>query len=88
MFNINYLDPMDIKLTQTVPSALAGIIIHSFGYRTVQYLNNPNKLGTATGLGYSVDAVSLLTISQYITNLGFTSVASLNDTALSIPYVS
>ena len=42
--------------------------------------------GAATGLGYSFDAVVLLTIAQYIRNLGYRAVPSMNDTALAIPY--
>ena len=41
--------------------------------------------GTATGLGYSKDTVVLLSLAQYIRNLGYQAVASLNDTALAIP---
>jgi reductive dehalogenase len=41
--------------------------------------------GAATGLGYSQDALVALSIAQYIINLGYRAVASLNDTALAIP---
>ena len=41
--------------------------------------------GTATGVGYSQDAITLLALAQYIQNLGYNAVASMNDTALSIP---
>ncbi len=41
--------------------------------------------GTATGLGYSKDVVVLLSITQYIRNLGYRAFASLNDTALAVP---
>ncbi len=42
--------------------------------------------GAATGIGYSQDVVVLLAISQYIRNLGYRAVPTLNDTALAIPY--
>lgn len=42
--------------------------------------------GAATGLGYSNDAGVLLTIAQFIINLGYQAVPSMNDTALAIPY--
>ncbi len=42
--------------------------------------------GSATGLGYSQDALVLLTISQFIRNLGYQAIPSMNDTALAIPY--
>ncbi len=41
--------------------------------------------GSATGLGYSQDAAVLLAISQYIRNLGYQAVPSMNDSALAIP---
>ncbi|MGI9607698.1 MAG: reductive dehalogenase domain-containing protein, partial [Acidimicrobiales bacterium] len=42
--------------------------------------------GAATGMGYSQDAVVLLTLAQYIRNLGYQAIPSMNDTALAIPY--
>ncbi len=41
--------------------------------------------GAATGQGYSRDIVTVLSLAQYIQNLGYTATASLNDTALAIP---
>ena len=41
--------------------------------------------GSATGLGYSEDAAVLLSVAQYIRNLGYRAVPSMNDTALAIP---
>jgi reductive dehalogenase len=41
--------------------------------------------GAATGQGYSKDIIAVLSLTQYIRNLGYRAVASLNDTALSIP---
>ncbi|MGI9624416.1 MAG: 4Fe-4S double cluster binding domain-containing protein [Acidimicrobiales bacterium] len=42
--------------------------------------------GAATGLGYSQDVLVLLALAQYIRNLGYQAVPSMNDTALAIPY--
>jgi len=42
--------------------------------------------GAATGLGYSQDALVLLAVAQYIRNMGYQAVPSMNDTALAIPY--
>jgi epoxyqueuosine reductase len=42
--------------------------------------------GAATGLGYSQDALVLLAVAQYIRNLGYRAIPSMNDTALAIPY--
>jgi len=41
--------------------------------------------GAATGMGYTHDTVVLLTLAQYIRNLGYEAVASMNDSALPIP---
>lgn len=41
--------------------------------------------GASTGLGYSIGLNCANTLAQFITNLGFNAIASLNDTALNIP---
>ncbi len=41
--------------------------------------------GAATGLGYSKDVMVLLATAQWLRNLGYRAVPSLNDTALAIP---
>lgn len=57
--------PMDLDLTATYPSALAG---------------------AATGREYSAEAATTIQLAAYIRNLGYRAVASMNDTALVIPY--
>jgi epoxyqueuosine reductase len=42
--------------------------------------------GTAVGLGYSKDAFILHSLAQFIRNMGYEAVATLNDTAQAIPY--
>jgi reductive dehalogenase len=42
--------------------------------------------GAATGIGYSYDTLTLLGLTQYILNLGYRAVATMNDTALAVPY--
>ena len=41
--------------------------------------------GAATGIGYSYGLNCAISLAQFITNLGYDAIASLNDTALSIP---
>ncbi len=41
--------------------------------------------GASTGLGYSIGLNCANTLAQFITNLGYKAIASLNDTALNIP---
>ncbi len=46
----------------------------------------PSALSSsATGMGYTHDTVVLLTLTQYIRNLGYRAVASMNDSTLAIP---
>jgi len=60
------------------------VIAQEMDYELIKTV--PSALsGTATGLGYSKDALVLLSLTQYIRNLGYRAVASLNDTALAIP---
>jgi epoxyqueuosine reductase len=40
---------------------------------------------TTTGMGYTRDAVTLMSLAQYIRNLGYSAHASMNDTGLNIP---
>ena len=40
---------------------------------------------TATGMGYTHDAVTLMSLAQYIRNLGYDAHASMNDTGLNVP---
>ena len=42
--------------------------------------------GSATGLGYSHDALVVLSLAQYIRNLGYEAIGSMNDTSIAIPY--
>ncbi|MDA1057376.1 MAG: reductive dehalogenase [Proteobacteria bacterium] len=41
--------------------------------------------GVATGAGYMNDASTLVTLAQFIRNLGYRAYASMNDTAMAIP---
>lgn len=41
--------------------------------------------GAATGLGYTFDGVAIITLAQYIRNMGYRAYATLNDTSLGIP---
>ncbi len=70
-----------------VPSDVGNVIVvaTAMDYDLVKTV--PSALsGAATGLGYSRDVVTVLALAQYIRNLGYRAVASLNDTALAIPY--
>lgn len=73
--------PMDL------PDGMTSVIVvcHEMDHELL--LTVPSALsGTATGVGYSKDVVTLLALGQYIRNLGYRAYASMNDTASSIPY--
>jgi len=74
-------EPMDL------PEGLTSVIVicHEMDHDLLRTV--PSALsGTATGVGYSQDVVTLLALAQYVRNLGYQAYASMNDTAASIPY--
>jgi len=79
----------DLSL-QEKPQALSAELTHvivvaqAMDYDLIRTV--PSALsGAATGLGYSHDALVVLSLTQYIRNLGYEAVASMNDSALAIP---
>ena len=73
--------------TNEIPEGLDNVIViaTNMDYELIQTV--PSALsGTATGLGYGRDTVALLSLGQYIRNLGYRAVESLNDSALAVPY--
>ncbi|MCB0088679.1 MAG: reductive dehalogenase [Caldilineaceae bacterium] len=71
---------------QEIPEGLTNVIVtaQSMDYDLIRTV--PSALsGAATGLGYSHDALVVLSIAQYIRNLGYNAIASMNDSALAIP---
>jgi len=70
-----------------VPEGLAHVIVIATSMDHDLIRTVPSALsGTATGLGYAHDTVTVLSLGQYIRNLGYRAVESLNDTALAVPY--
>jgi len=70
-----------------IPESLKNVIVVALpmDYELVKTV--PSALsGSATGLGYSHDALTVLSTTQYIRNLGFEAIGSMNDTSLAIPY--
>ena len=70
-----------------IPRGLDHVIViaTNMDYDLIQTV--PSALsGTATGIGYGQDTVALLSLGQYIRNLGYRAVESLNDSALAVPY--
>jgi len=70
-----------------IPDTLNNVIViaQPMDYELVRTV--PSALsGSATGLGYSHDALVVLSLTQYIRNLGYEAIGSMNDTSLAIPY--
>ena len=73
--------PNDI--TPDLPHVI--VTAQSMDYELIRTV--PSALsGAATGLGYSHDALVVLSTAQYIRNLGYNAVASMNDSSLAIPF--
>ena len=69
-----------------VPDDLPYVIVTAQAMDHALIRTVPSALsGAATGLGYSHDALVVLSTAQYIRNLGYNAVASMNDSALAIP---
>ena len=72
---------------QELPTDLPHVIVIAQEMKKDLLDTVPSALsGTATGVGYSYDTLVLLGLSQYIQNLGYRAVATMNDTALAVPY--
>jgi len=70
-----------------LPPGLSHVIVmgHAMDFDLVE--TYPSALaGTATGREYSHEAAICIQLAAYIRNLGFQAIASMNDTALVIPY--
>jgi epoxyqueuosine reductase len=82
-FSRETLQENEIKL----PDGLKHVIVIATEMNFDIMSTNPSALsGSATGAGYAVDTVLVLGLTQYIRNLGYCAIGSLNDTAMTIPY--
>lgn len=87
MYANKFSDMSQKEKPQEIPVDLSSVIVvaQAMDYDLIRTV--PSALsGTATGLGYSHDALVVLSLAQYIRNLGYNAIASLNDSALAIPY--
>jgi epoxyqueuosine reductase len=72
---------------QELPTDLPNVIVIAQEMDRALIDTVPSALsGTATGVGYSYDTLVLLGLTQYVRNLGYRAVATMNDTALAIPF--
>ena len=98
LVGITHIDPRwhyskrpDVRTMEPVPNdlpqGLTHVIVmgHAMDHDLTQ--TYPSALaGAATGLEYSHEAAIVMQLAAYIRNLGFEAVASMNDTALVVPY--
>ncbi|HAT27096.1 MAG TPA: 4Fe-4S dicluster domain-containing protein [Gammaproteobacteria bacterium] len=86
MYNTLFCDNSKDSKPLDLPEGLDNVILIGEAMDIALTGTVPSALsGSATGLGYSFDAVTLLTLAQYIRNLGYRAYATMNDTALTIP---
>lgn len=77
----------ETEKSQELPSDLPNVIVIAQEMDRGLVDTVPSALsGAATGVGYSHDTLVLLGLAQYVINLGYRAVATMNDTALAIPY--
>ena len=70
-----------------IPEDLRSVIVTAQAMDYSLIRTAPSALsGAATGLGYSHDALVVLSLAQYLRNLGYRAIASMNDSALAIPF--
>ncbi len=86
MYSMKFSDMSRTEKPQAISGQLQNVIViaQAMDYDLIRTV--PSALsGAATGLGYSHDALVVLSIAQYIRNLGYNAIASMNDSALAIP---
>lgn len=86
LYQHKFSDLRQQEKAQELPVGLTNVIVtaQAMDYDLIRTV--PSALsGAATGLGYSHDALVVLSLAQYIRNLGYQAIASMNDTALAIP---
>ena len=73
--------------TNNLPQGLTSVIVMGHQMEEDLVSTYPSALaGAATGREYSHEATIVMQVAAYIRNLGYEAVASMNDTALVIPY--
>ena len=74
-------------VTNDLPAGMTHVIVMGHAMDHDLVATYPSALaGAATGREYSHEAAIVMQMAAYIRNLGFQAVASMNDTALVIPY--
>lgn len=75
------------EASHDLPEGLTHVIVLGHAMDAALVRTYPSALaGAATGLEYSNETAATIKLATYIRNLGYQAVASMNDTALVIPY--
>lgn len=87
----HYSERPDVRVMEPVPNelpeGLTHVIVMGHAMDITLVEAYPSALaGAATGREYSHEAAIVMQVAAYIRNLGYQAVASMNDTALVIPY--
>ncbi len=86
LYTHGYSREAESEKPQEITTDLCNVIVVAQSMDFGVLRTAPSALsGTATGVAYSRDTLVLLAIAQYVTNLGYRAVASMNDSALAIP---
>ncbi len=86
MYSAKMSDMSGIERPVDIPESLNQVVVIAMPMDRALISTVPSALsGTATGLGYSQDTMTLLSLTQYIRNLGYQAIASANDSALAVP---
>ena len=81
-FNIKTKEESPVELPEGLTSVI--MVGHAMEYEIIKSM--PSALASAAvGKGYSTEAAIVMHIAQYIRNLGYEAVGSMNDTSLTIP---
>lgn len=82
------VDTRDLSETPNeLPAGISHVIVMGHAMDRSLVDTYPSALaGASTGLEYSHEAAIVIQLASYIRNLGYDAVASMNDTALVVPY--
>ena len=86
-YSARFRDGSGEELPPEIPPGLDHVIVVAVPMPYDIMKTAPSALGSAAaGMGYSRDAALLISLAQFIHDLGYQAIPSMNDTAPSIPY--
>ena len=86
-YSSRFHDGSGEELPPEIPPGLEHVIVVAVPMPYDIIKTTPSVLGSAAaGIGYSQDAALLISLAQFIRDLGYQAIPSMNDTAASVPY--